>query len=59
MVQALREARRTRVNTRERRIAVTIGKYIRTFPLGLSYLMSPGSEVAEADDGAEERSRVN
>jgi len=34
--------RRIRVSTTERTIDVTIGKYTRTFPFGLSYLMSPG-----------------
>ena len=34
--------RRIRVNKIERMIAVTMGKKIRTFPFGVSYLMSPG-----------------
>ena len=34
--------RRIRVSTTERTIDVTIGKYTRTFPFGLSYFMSPG-----------------
>src|SRR5262249_53027124 len=36
------KTRRIRVSTTERTIDVTIGKYTRTFPFGLSYLISPG-----------------